>query len=237
MTVQYKDRISDTTTTVGTGTLTLLGVAPAGFRTFAAAGFTTRATVRYCITSNDLANWEVGEGVWTSAGSTLTRATVFASSNAGALVNFPSGTHEVSVVMTAADATSHKVAVYLNAATNTTTAGWQKVSMDTVSYDTGGIWDATNKRVQPTLKGYYLATVRARTTTTGTLVAGIYKNGVLEHALGMDNSVASSAAGGTALVYCNGTSDYIEPWVFTTTVRAFNVGSAVDTYFHVHGPV
>jgi hypothetical protein len=103
MALERKDRVLDASTTTGTGTLTLTGSAPAGYRTFASAGLTTGATVRYSIALADNTEWEVGEGVWTSSGATLSRVTVYASSNSGSLVNFSAGTKAVALVMTAAD--------------------------------------------------------------------------------------------------------------------------------------
>lgn len=85
------DRVKETTLTTGTGTVSLGGAA-VGYQSFGAA-FTTGTTVYYCIT--DGVNWEVGEGVYTSTGDTLSRATVLASSNLSGLVNFPAGTKEV----------------------------------------------------------------------------------------------------------------------------------------------
>ena len=41
--------------------------------------------------------WEVGDGIYTTSGTTLSRANVYASSNAGALVNFGAGTKNVFV--------------------------------------------------------------------------------------------------------------------------------------------
>lgn len=101
--MERKDRIQDQTTTTGTGTITLAGVAPTGFRTF--TGYiTSLATVRYLIESEDSTEWEIGEGIFTDAGSdTLTRANVLSSSNAGALVNFSAGTKTVSVIVSAED--------------------------------------------------------------------------------------------------------------------------------------
>lgn len=101
MALEFRDRVADTSTTTGTGTLTLAGAAPTGYRAFTA--HTTGATVRYAIASADDTEWEVGEGVWTTSGATLTRVTVYASSNAGALVNFSAGTKKVSEVMVAAN--------------------------------------------------------------------------------------------------------------------------------------
>ena len=85
------DRVKETSTTTGTGTLTLNG-ATTGFQAFSTA-FTTGTRVYYCI--SDGTDWEVGAGVYTTAGTTLSRAKVLASSNAGALVNFGAGSKEV----------------------------------------------------------------------------------------------------------------------------------------------
>ena len=85
------DRIQETTTTGGTGTITLAG-AVTGYRTFA-AGFTTGDTLFYVI-DDGIGSWEIGIGVLVTTG-TLSRTTVIASSNSGALVNFSSGTKRV----------------------------------------------------------------------------------------------------------------------------------------------
>lgn len=85
------DRVAETTTTTGTGTVTLAG-AKAGYQAFTTA-FTTGAKVYYCITDNT--DWEVGVGTFTTAGTTLSRDSVFASSNAGAAVNWGAGSKDV----------------------------------------------------------------------------------------------------------------------------------------------
>lgn len=102
MALEYRDRVADTTATTGTTSpIVLDGTPPTGYRAFTA--HTTGATVRYCIASGDSSEWEVGEGVWTSSGATLTRSTVYASSNAGAPVDFSAGTKTVTEVMVAAN--------------------------------------------------------------------------------------------------------------------------------------
>ncbi len=88
----YADRVQETTTTTGTGTITL-GGAVSGYRTFASI-LPTDERIRYCIVLD--AEWEVGDGVFTTP-STLTRENVFASSNSNALVNFSAGTKNVFV--------------------------------------------------------------------------------------------------------------------------------------------
>lgn len=88
------DRVKETTTTTGTGTVTLLG-AVTGYQSFAGIG--NGNTTYYCIADQTGANWEVGIGTYTSAGTTLARTTVLASSNSGSLVSFTAGTKDVFV--------------------------------------------------------------------------------------------------------------------------------------------
>lgn len=102
MPLEFKDRVKDQTNTNGTGTVTIDGVAPTGYRTIASA-HTTGSTVRYTIINGSGSEWEVGEGVWTSGTNTLTRGTVYASSNAGSLVSFSAGAKAVFTGPVAAD--------------------------------------------------------------------------------------------------------------------------------------
>lgn len=88
------DRVKETTTTTGTGTITLAG-AVTGYQSFAVVG--NGNTTYYCIAGQGTAEWEVGIGTYTSVGTTLARTTVLASSNAGSLVNFSAGTKDVFV--------------------------------------------------------------------------------------------------------------------------------------------
>jgi len=88
------DRVKETTTTAGTGTVTLLG-ASTGYQSFSAIG--NGNTTYYTIASQTGSEWEVGIGTYTSSGTTLARTTVISSSNAGSLVNFSAGTKDVFV--------------------------------------------------------------------------------------------------------------------------------------------
>jgi len=101
----YADRVKETTTTTGTGTINLDG-APTGYRTFI-AGAGNGATVSYCIAHQSNGEWEVGSGTVTDGTpDTLSRGAVQSSSNAGAAVNFSAGTKDVFLVITASDFSS-----------------------------------------------------------------------------------------------------------------------------------
>lgn len=84
MALVLKDRVQETSTTTGTGTLTLAG-AVTQFQTFSAAVGNGNTTY-YTIYNAGGTEWEVGLG--TVGAGTLARTTVLASSNAGAAVNF-----------------------------------------------------------------------------------------------------------------------------------------------------
>ena len=89
MALVIADRVRETSTTTGTGTLTLAG-AVSGFQTFSTAIGNTN-TCYYTIANGS--EWEVGLG--TVAAGTLARTTILKSSNAGSAVNFSAGTKDV----------------------------------------------------------------------------------------------------------------------------------------------
>ena len=86
------DRVQETTTTQGTGTVVLAG-AVTGYQTFAVIGNTN--TTYYTIADQAGANWEVGIGTYYSANTSLARTTILASSNSNAAVSFGLGTKSV----------------------------------------------------------------------------------------------------------------------------------------------
>ena len=92
MALVVKDRVKETSTTTGTGTITL-GGASAGFQSFTAIG--DGNTTYYTIYDQPADAWEVGIGIYTASGTTLSRDTVLSSSNAGSLVNFGVGSKSV----------------------------------------------------------------------------------------------------------------------------------------------
>jgi hypothetical protein len=91
MALVVKDRVKETSTTSGTGTLTLAG-ASTGFQTFSSA-IGNGNTTYYSISDATAGTWEVGLG--TVGAGTLARTTILASSNAGSAVNFAANSKDV----------------------------------------------------------------------------------------------------------------------------------------------
>jgi len=109
MALVLADRVQETTTTTGTGTVTLAG-AVSGYQTFAAVG--NGNSTYYTIAGG--AEWEVGIGTYTSSGTTLSRTTVISSSNSGSLVSFSAGTKNVFVTYPAARAVPFNRAIVMS---------------------------------------------------------------------------------------------------------------------------
>ena len=101
--VAINDRVKETTTSTGTGTINLDGAA-VGFESFV-AGIGNGNVTYYCIAEQGAANFEIGIGTVTDATpDTLSRATVLSSSNSDSLVNFGAGTKDVFCTLPASKA-------------------------------------------------------------------------------------------------------------------------------------
>jgi hypothetical protein len=125
MPLVVKDRVQETSTTTGTGTITLAG-AVTGFQSFSAIG--NANTTYYAIVGGS--QWEVGLGTYTSSGTTLSRDTVLASST-GSKLDLAAGTKNVFVTYPADEA------VYQDA-TNTAYAP-QFAASNGINFNDGGI--------------------------------------------------------------------------------------------------
>ncbi len=94
MALVINDRVKETSTTTGTGTLNLAG-AEQGYESFV-SGIGTTNTTFYAIENNSAGEFEVGIGTVTDASpDTLSRDTVISSSNSDSKVDFSAGTKTV----------------------------------------------------------------------------------------------------------------------------------------------
>jgi hypothetical protein len=103
MALIVKDRVQETSSTTGTGAISL-GGAVTGYQTFSSA-IGDGNTTYYVISLDGGSEWEVGLGTYTSSGNTLSRDTILSSSNSDAVVNFSSGDKSVFVTYPAGKST------------------------------------------------------------------------------------------------------------------------------------
>jgi hypothetical protein len=130
-------------------------------------------------------------------------------------------------------------AVYRNTNQSVTTATWTKVALDTEEFDTNTNFDnVTNYRFTRTVSGYYQisgavsASGTANTQTACT--CAIYKNGTIyKQGSGWNSNsavTATMAASVSALIFFDGSTDYVELYGFNTQTSPVFVGGISQTY-------
>lgn len=122
---------------------------------------------------------------------------------------------------------------YPNTNQTVTSSTFTKIALNAELFDTNNCFDSTtNYRFTPTVAGYYQ--VNASMGFTGTVsrvIIDIYKNGS-EYLRGTDILVTGNNVSTSSLVYCNGTTDYLEAFAFITGSGTLTiVGNSVLTQF------
>jgi hypothetical protein len=134
MALVLADRVQETTTTIGTGSVTLAG-AVLGFQSFAVVG--NGNTTFYTIADQGGANWEVGIGTYSTTGPTLARTTVLSSSNSGNLVNFTAGTKTVFVTYPSEQSVNLDASGNVSALGTVSSGTWNATAITTTYGGTG----------------------------------------------------------------------------------------------------
>jgi hypothetical protein len=108
-----------------------------------------------------------------------------------------------------------------------------KVDFDTESFDTASCYDTENKRFTPNVAGYYQVNSWVYGNASGFQEVFIYKNGSLATNLSYSFPVAVQANGGSYVISMNGSTDYIEIYIFTTGTPTLLSG-ATNSYFQAY---
>ena len=187
MSLVLADRVRETTTSAGTGTITL-GGAVTGFQSFSVIG--NNNTTYYTIAGTT--QWEVGIGTY--YGGTLTRDTVLSSST-GSKIDFSAGSKDVFVCYPAEKSVNEDAnnRVLIPYTTGTTNVGSLNVGDATVHTDSGVIAGFTAS------DPLYLYTSLQNTSTANTSYASYAVNDGGHTAygeLGINNSNYSYSAAG-----------------------------------------
>jgi hypothetical protein len=176
MALVLADRVRETSITTGTGTLTLAG-AMYGYQSFSVIG--NGNTTYYTIYDNTSGAWEVGIGTYTVSGTTLSRDTVLASSNAGALVPFGVGTKDVFVTYPSERSVYKDTAnVYtVQSAFNALTASSIALTTGTITTAPVSNTDIVNKQYADAIASGIHFHEAVGYATTAALPAATYNNG------------------------------------------------------------
>jgi hypothetical protein len=105
----------------------------------------------------------------------------------------------------------------------------QKILYQTEEFDTNNCYDPAQSRFTPNVAGYYQFTGTVQGTTPAYLVMLLQKNGA-DFKNGYDNNAGVQRAAISALVYLNGTTDYVELFAYSATAQDTVVGQA-STFF------
>ena len=113
------------------------------------------------------------------------------------------------------------------------TGTWTKVQADVEEFDTNSNYDnTTNYRFTPTVAGYYQINGEIKLSgAAAILIASIYKNGS-EFKRGTQFGSAAGAGQASAvsaLVYFNGSSDYVELYAFQSSGSTLNIEGSGGT--------
>jgi len=104
-----------------------------------------------------------------------------------------------------------------------------KILFQTEEFDTNS--NFASSTFTPTVAGYYQVSSSIRMNSSATSVRMmIYKNGT-KYKIGTDVNTTVNNGLVTTLVYCNGTTDYIEAYANIGTGQALSASSA-DTWFN-----
>jgi hypothetical protein len=138
-------------------------------------------------------------------------------SGVGNLVTVPSvtGTAMVSGNMPAFSA-------YASGTTSVSNATWTKVTYATEDFDTNN--NFASSRFTPTVAGYYQITCSSNLATSASTLVSIYKNGASVAVIGGIGIIAVIDSGAiiSKLIYFNGSTDYVEVYVYQNTGTTIN---------------
>ena len=151
----------------------------------------------------------------------------------GETVNFPSG-----VTLTTVDGINVPAFSVRRSADQSFSAGaWTKIQFDSEGYDTNNFFDSTtNYRFTPTIAGKYLFCLNGGLIYTGTAAVsgiGLYKNATFEantvpYISSMNSGYVLSVS---TIIDLNGSSDYVEAYVYTDATSPSIVDSRQETFF------
>lgn len=226
------DRCKETTSTTGTGNLTLTGPVT-GFVSVANAttGLTSNGdTSWFCAESGS--QWEIFLGTRVSA-TELARSLI--SSSTGSTINFTNPPVVFSTVPARPFVGPVFRAYRSGGDQSLTSSAFVKCLLDATEFDTDALFDTSQNRFTPNVAGYYRLEWDVSVNASSGLTMGFsqlrkngaaYSNGT--YAAQVYSYMQST---GSALVYLNGTGDYVDLWAYAVfTSGGVLLGGLASTF-------
>lgn len=240
MALVLADRVKDTTTTTGTGAVTLSGSPPAGFQSFGAA-IGNGNTTYYTISGGS--EWEVGIGTYNSTGTTLSRDTILSSSNGGSVVNFSVGTKDVFVTYPAErsvnqDAAGNvNISITGNAATATRATNLYDGAAGSIPYQTAANTTSFVAAASGVLVGGSTPSFSTTPTLTGTNFTGIPNAALTNSSVTIGTTAISLGATSLTLAGLTSVTLTQDPTLDLQAATKQYVDNLIAAGIHYHTPV
>ena len=114
---------------------------------------------------------------------------------------------------------------------------WTKIALNAEEFDTNNNFDTTNYRFTPTVAGYYMISAVGWVNSPGTnpsyVTTAIYKNGTaIKQADLYGGANVNGAVTVTSVIYLNGSTDYIEFYMYAAGGNAgqYTYAGSANTY-------
>jgi hypothetical protein len=240
MALVLADRVKDTTTTTGTGSVTLSGSPPAGFQSFGAA-IGNGNTTYYTISGGS--EWEVGVGTYNSTGVVLNRDTVLSSSNSGSLVSFSAGTKDVFVTYPAERSVNGDAAGNINinitgsAVTATTATNLAAGAAGSIPYQTAANTTAFVATASGVFVGGTTPSFSTTPTLTGTNFTAIPNAALSNNAVTIGTTSVALGATSTTLAGLTSVTLTQDPVSNLQAATKQYVDTQASAGIHFHQPV
>ena len=240
MALVLADRVQDTTTTTGTGTVTLANTPPTGFQSFGTA-IGNGNTTYYAIIGGS--QWEVGIGVYTAVGTSLSRDTVLSSSTGTSLINFSAGEKTVFVTYPSErsvneDASGNvNIDITGNATTATRATNLIAGAAGSVPYQTAANTTAFLASASGVLVGGNPPTFSTTPTLTGSNFTAIPNAALTNNAVTIGTTAVALGATSATLAGLTSVTLTQDPTSALQAATKQYVDTQVSTGIHFHAPV
>ena len=153
-------------------------------------------------------------------GATSGSTTIQATDATTQTITLPANSGTILTTASTFGGTGPAFSAYANATTSVASSTFTKVNINAESYDTNNNFNTTNSRFTPTIAGYYQinGNFLISGASVGIVVPFIFLNGNISW-VGSQSlcNISQTSAAASALVYCNGSTDFIELYAYQTS--------------------